>query len=197
MSDDKVISFNKRKSKVKSSDVDKFEEFISDLMYGFNIGEVSMFEVSRRLNKYMNENNFSAVKFDEIEKQLLLRYGLDIDSIQDNIKEHLFTDNEVIGDIGALNKDEREKNRAMLNRLGFYDLYEDCLEEHKILELVIKNDVNDIRMLLDDDKVTLISEKKIDFSDDSVNRALAYYRSSTEKPIKVTICEATSQYEYH
>lgn len=197
MSDDKVISFSKRKPKVNSFEVDKFEDFISDLMYEFNIGQASMFEVSRRLNQYMNENNFSPAKFDEIEKELLLRYGLDIDSIQDNIKEHLFTDNEVTGDIGALNKDEREKNRAMLNRLGFYDLYEKHIKEHKILELTIKNDVNDIRMLLDDDNVTLISEKKIDFSDDSVNKALAHYRSSREKPIKVTICEATSQYEYH
>lgn len=196
MSDDKIISFQDMKEKVKPSDVDKFDEYIYGLFGDVASGKLSMFEFTTRITKYMEDNNISKEKFVELERQILQRYGFDADNIEEEFKK--FESEESDLKFTGLGDDwDGMDSKSAARKLGFYDYYSKQLKERNILELFIKNEKNDIRIILDKEQITLISENKIDFSDSEVNQAIAYYKATLSKPLKVIVCEATNKYDYY
>lgn len=196
MSDEKIINFKDMKDKVKPSDVDKFDEYIYSLFGEVASGNISMFEFTSRITKYMEENNISKEKFIELEKQMLQRYGFDIDNIEEEMKK-LQNENSQEKISNFVKEWEGMDNNSVARRLGFYDYYAKQLKETNVLELNVKNEKNDVRILLDKNKITLISEKKIDLSDSEINQIITYYRGTMNEPLKVLICEATNQYDYY
>ena len=61
----------------------------------------------------------------------------------------------------------------------------------------IKNDKNDLRILLENEEVILISEKSIDLTDNELNEFLCSYKKVVEdKKLQISICENRREYEY-
>ena len=155
MSDDRIIDFNDLKNKVKDSDVDKFEQYIYNLYFSVMDGSMTMAEFSRKIYDYMRENNISQEKFINIQKKFMERYGMDSQEIENQLKS-FGIDPSVTGfsDID-LNNLSNENIENIRKSAGFYEKYGSKIQPKSCISSSIKNDINDIEIMIDQEKVML------------------------------------------
>ena len=67
--DERIVDFNELKNKARDKDIDKFESYMYDLYFQMTQGSLSMFEFSKKIQEYMNENNISQEKFFKYKKK--------------------------------------------------------------------------------------------------------------------------------
>ncbi|UPA32413.1 DUF3867 domain-containing protein [Terrisporobacter glycolicus] len=60
----------------------------------------------------------------------------------------------------------------------------------------LKNEVNDMKIIIENEKVTLISEGSINLVDAQLNELLLSYKGIKNKKLKITICEKCKEYDY-
>ncbi|MGY5267432.1 DUF3867 domain-containing protein [Paraclostridium bifermentans] len=191
MSDDRIIDFNELKNKVKDSDVDKFEQYIYTLYNSVMSGSMSMVEFSKKIMEYMNENNISQEKFINIQKKFMERYGMDSSEIDDQLKNlGIDPKNIDLSNMDNINFEEIKKS------IGFYEKYNYKIKPKASVETYIKNDHNDIKIIFDQEQVTLISQGKINLVDAELNELLLSYKNSLDKTINITMCENITEYDY-
>ena len=70
------------------------------------------------------------------------------------------------------------------------------LENKELVTTFLKNDVNDVKIILDKEKVTLLSEGSINLVDAQLNELLLSYKSMYNNKLKVSICENCKEYDY-
>lgn len=186
MSDEKIIDFNELKNKAKDKDIDKFEDYIYSLYYKLAEGKMSMADFSKNIMSYMQENDISQDKLINIQKKFLERYGFDSSDIDEQFK------------IPGFNMAGAGTNyESMKKTLSFQEKYKSRISAKAMSEYFIKNDKNDLKILLDKEDVTLISEKNIDLNDNELNEFLCSYKKVIEdKSIKIILCENTKSYDY-
>ena len=81
--------------------------------------------------------------------------------------------------------------------VGFQEKYKDRLKVKGATEYSIKNDKNNLTILLDQNNVILKSSEKIDLSDNELNEFLCSYKKTVEEELlKISICEDTREYDY-
>ena len=196
MSDDRIIDFNDLKNKVKDSDVDKFEQYIYNLYFSVMDGSMTMAEFSRKIYDYMRENNISQEKFINIQKKFMERYGMDSQEIEKQLKS-FGIDPSVTGfsDID-LNNLSNENIENIRKSAGFYEKYGSKIQPKSCISSSIKNDTNDIEIMIDQEKVMLYSNKKINLMDAELNEFLLAYKNMFNKKIRVVLCENYSEYDY-
>ena len=196
MSDDRIIDFNDLKNKVKDSDVDKFEQYIYNLYFSVMDGSMSMAEFSRKIFDYMKENNISQEKFINIQKKFMERYGMSSEDVEKQLKS--FGIDPGVAGFGNmdLNKMSDENLENLKKSVGFYERYGSKTQAKSYITTYIKNDTNDIEIIIDQDKVMLYSNKKINLMDAELNEFLLSYKNMFNKKIRVVICENYSDYEY-
>ena len=196
MSDDRIIDFNDLKNKVKDSDVDKFEQYIYNLYFSVMDGSMTMAEFSRKIYDYMRENNISQEKFINIQKKFMERYGMDSQEIENQLKS-FGIDPSITGfsdiDLNSLSNENIENIRKSA---GFYEKYGSKIQPKSCISSSIKNDTNDIEVMIDQEKVMLYSNKKINLMDAELNEFLLAYKNMFNKKIRVVLCENYSEYEY-
>ena len=196
MSDDRVIDFNDLKNKVKDSDVDKFEQYIYNLYFSVMDGSMTMAEFSRKIYDYMRENNISQEKFINIQKKFMERYGMDSQEIENQLKS-FGIDPSITGfsdiDLNSLSNENIENIRKSA---GFYEKYGSKIQPKSCISSSIKNDTNDIEVMIDQEKVMLYSNKKINLMDAELNEFLLAYKNMFNKKIRVVLCENYSEYDY-
>ena len=196
MSDDRIIDFNDLKNKVKDSDVDKFEQYIYNLYFSVMDGSMSMAEFSRKIFDYMTDNNISQEKFMNIQKKFMERYGMDSEEIEKQLKSFgidlstLGMNNIDLNDISSENLESIKKSA------GFYEKYGSKISPKSCISTYIKNNENDIDIIIDQHKVTLLSSKKINLMDAELNEFLLAYKNMFNKKIKVVLCENYTGYDY-
>lgn len=186
MSDDRIIDFNDLKNKVKDSDVDKFEQYIYNLYFSVMDGSMTMAEFSRKIFDYMRENNISQEKFMNIQKKFMERYGMDPSDIENQLKSF------------GINPDNinNEYVDSMKKSAGFYEKYGSKIQPKSGISTRIKNDINDIEIIIDQEKVMLCSNKSVNLMDAELNEFLLSYKNMFDKKVKVILCENSSEYEY-
>ncbi|NMF05535.1 DUF3867 domain-containing protein [Clostridium beijerinckii] len=183
---DKIIDFNELKNKVKDKDIDKFEEYIYSMYYKLAEGKMNMSDFSKNILAYMEENNISQDKLINIQKKFLERYGVDPSLIQEQFKIPGF-------DMGGSNLDYQTIKKTM----GFQEKYKSRISNKTMSEYFIKNEKNDLKVLLENLDVILVSEKSIDLNDNELNEFLCSYKKVIEdKKINIVICENVKNYEY-
>ncbi|WP_271813213.1 DUF3867 domain-containing protein [Clostridium beijerinckii] len=183
---DKIIDFNELKNKVKDKDIDKFEEYIYSMYYKLAEGKMNMSDFSKNILAYMEENNISQDKLINIQKKFLERYGVDPSLIQEQFKIPGF-------DMGGSNLDYQTIKKTM----GFQEKYKSRISNKTMSEYFIKNEKNDLKVLLENLDVILVSEKNIDLNDNELNEFLCSYKKVIEdKKINIVICENVKNYKY-
>ena len=196
MSDDRIIDFNDLKNKVKDSDVDKFEQYIYNLYFSVMDGSMTIAEFSRKIYDYMIENNISQEKFINIQKKFMERYGMDSQEIENQLKS-FGIDPSVTGfsdiDLNSLSNENIENIRKSA---GFYEKYGSKIQPKSCISSSIKNDTNDIQVMIDQEKVMLYSNKKINLMDAELNEFLLAYKNMFNKKIRVVLCENYTGYDY-
>ena len=196
MSDDRIIDFNELKNKVKDTDVDKFEQYIYNLYFSVMDGSMSMSEFSRKIFDYMNDNNISQEKFMNIQKKFMERYGMDSQEVEKQLKNFGIDPSTInMGNLDPSNMNEDQLNNIR-KAAGFYERYGAKIQPKSCISATIKNDVNDITVMIDQDKVMLYSNKKINLVDAELNEFLLSYKNMFNKKIRVILCENCTEYDY-
>lgn len=183
---DRIIDFNEIKNKVKDKDVDKFEEYIYSMYYQMAEGKLNMADFSKNIMRYMEENNISQDKLLNIQKKFLERYGLDSSMLENQL-------NMAGIDLKGFGTNYDSVKKAM----GFQEKYKDRISVKSISEYFIKNDKNDLKVLLENEQVILISKKNIELNDNELNEFLCSYKKVLEdKALNISICENCKNYDY-
>lgn len=197
MSDDRIIDFNELKNKVKDSDVDKFEQYIYNLYFSVMDGKMSMAEFSRKIFDYMRDNNISQEKFMKIQKQFMERYGMDSEEVEKQLR-NFGIDPSTAGFMSdnTSSKVSTEDLESFKKSAGFYEKYGEKIQPKSCITTFIKNDLNDINVIIDQEKIMLCSDKKINLMDSELNEFLLEYKNMFNKKIKVVMCETTNKYDY-
>ena len=183
---DKIIDFNELKNKAKDKDIDKFEDYIYSMYYELSEGKMNMADFSKHIMSYMEENNVSQDKLLNIQKKILERYGFDSSSVEDQVK------------IPGLNMNNSGTNyETMKKAMSFQEKYKSRISTKAMSEYFIKNEKNNLKVLLEKEDVILISEKNIDLNDNELNEFLCSYKKVIEdKKIQIVLCENIKSYEY-
>ena len=184
---DKIIDFNELKNKVNEKDIDNFESYIYSLYYKMAEGKLTMAEFTKEMTAYMENNNISQDKFLKIQTKLMERYGLDTKGFEEQIK--------------ALGLDKLTNNPVDYEQarktMSFQEKYKDRIKVKPITEYYIKNDKNNLTILLDEHNVILKSPGKIDLADNELNEFLCSYKKTVENyGLKISLCEDTREYDY-
>ncbi|HBG5346159.1 TPA: DUF3867 domain-containing protein [Clostridioides difficile] len=197
MSDDRIIDFNELKNKVKDSDVDKFEQYIYNLYFSVMDGKMSMAEFSRKIFDYMRDNNISQEKFMKIQKQFMERYGMDTEEVEKQLR-NFGIDPSTAGFMSnnTSSKVSIEDLESFKKSAGFYEKYGEKIQPKSCITTFIKNDLNDINVIIDQEKIMLCSDRKINLMDSELNEFLLEYKNMFNKKIKVVMCETTNKYDY-
>ncbi|MGO1044243.1 DUF3867 domain-containing protein [Clostridioides difficile] len=197
MSDDRIIDFNELKNKVKDSDVDKFEQYIYNLYFSVMDGKMSMAEFSRKIFDYMKDNDISQEKFMKIQKQFMERYGMDTEEVEQQLR-NFGIDPSTAGFMSnnISSKVSTEDLESFKKSAGFYEKYGEKIQPKSCITTFIKNDLNDINVIIDQEKIMLCSDKKINLMDSELNEFLLEYKNMFNKKIKVVMCETTNKYDY-
>ncbi|MDX5621895.1 DUF3867 domain-containing protein [Clostridioides difficile] len=197
MSDDRIIDFNELKNKVKDSDVDKFEQYIYNLYFSVMDGKMSMAEFSRKIFDYMRDNNISQEKFMKIQKQFMERYGMDTEEVEKQLR-NFGIDPSTAGFMSnnTSSKVSTEDLESFKKSAGFYEKYGEKIQPKSCITTFIKNDLNDINVIIDQEKIMLCSDRKINLMESEINDFLLEYKNMFNKKIKVVMCETTNKYDY-
>ena len=158
------------------------------MYYSMAQGKLSMAEMSREIFKYMKENNISQEKFMNIQKKVMERYGISTEDLEDQMRS--------MGIDTSLNNlgNEYEDARKMVS---FQEKYKGKLKVRSINSYNIKNDKNDIEIILQDENIILKSYGKIDLADNELNEFLCSYKKIVNnKMLNISICENASTYLY-
>lgn len=217
MSDDRIIDFNELKNKVKETDIDKFENYMYNMYFSVADGSMTMAQFTSKIYDYMRENNISNEKFMNMQKKLLERYGVDESEIERQLKNMGINPND-LSSLSSMNINDI-RNKTMNNNNGakeepkveikidkaqetivknsdFYNKFATKLEYDSFIISHLKNDVNDIKIIIDKENVTLISSKSINLVDSQLNEFLLDYKNMIGKKMKVSICENCKEYDY-
>jgi len=210
MSDDRIIDFNELKNKVKDSDVDKFENYMYDLYFSVADGSMTMSQFTSKIYEYMRENNISQEKFLKMQNRLMERYGVDPTELDQQIKNLGLNPNSLsFDDLNKFNPTNNTNNtQNTINEIkekidydidknsDFYKKYNKDLESKVLITTSLKNEVNDMKIIIENEKVTLISEGSINLVDAQLNELLLSYKGIKNKKLKITICEKCKEYDY-
>lgn len=196
MSDDRIIDFNDLKNKVKDSDVDKFEQYIYNLYFSVMDGSLTMAEFSKKIFDYMQENNISQEKFMNIQKKFMERYGMNSEEVEKQLKS--FGIDPLTAGFGNIdiNNITNENIESIKKSTGFYEKYGHKIQPKSCITTFVKNDINDIEIVIDQEKVMLYSNKSISLMDSELNELLLGYKNMFDKKIKVILCENYTKYDY-
>ncbi|ENZ02336.1 DUF3867 family protein [Clostridium thermobutyricum] len=186
MGDGKVIDFNELKNKVNDGDVDKFEGYMFDLFYKTQSGSMNMAEYASEISKYMTENNISEKKLFEIQKKMMERYGFDISGLEGSM-----------ANLGLNVNLDSGTYEDVRKKMSFEEKYNKKIVKKSIEEYEIKNEINNLKVVLEGVNVTLLSEKTVDLTDNELNEFLCSYKKVVgDKQLNVTICSNINSYPY-
>ncbi|AIY78838.1 DUF3867 domain-containing protein [Clostridium botulinum] len=184
--DDKIIDFNELKNKAKDKDVDKFESYIYSMYYELAAGNLTMQDFSKNIMTYMEENNISQDKLLNIQKKFLERYGIDSSMIEEQLK------------MAGINLNQMPNGYESIRKtMGFQEKYKSRIKIKTVSEYKISNEKNNLTVLIEEDKMRLISPQKIDLSDNELNEFICSYKKVMEnEKLKVVLSENIKSYEY-
>ena len=85
---------------------------------------------------------------------------------------------------------------TIVKNSDFYNKFAKRLEYDSYITSKLKNDVNDLKIIINKERVTLMSEGDINLVDSQLNEFLLDYKNMIGKKMKVTICENCKEYDY-
>ena len=190
-----------------------------NLYFSVADGSMTMAQFTSKIYDYMRENNISNEKFMNMQKKLLERYGVDEAEIERQLKSMGINPNDInslssmnINDIRnnnihSNNQSKKEEPKVefvpvdniqetIVKNSDFYNKFAKRLEYDSYITSKLKNDVNDLKIIINKERVTLMSEGAINLVDSQLNEFLLDYKNMIGKKIKVTICENCKEYDY-
>lgn len=182
----RVIDFNELKNKAKDKDVDKLEDYMYSLYYDMAEGKITMADFTKSMYKYMEDNNISQDKFLNIQKKLMERYGFDSSALDNQLKNIGMSIDGIENDYESVRK-----------TLSFQEKYKDNIKTGAVSFYKIKNDKNDLELMMKENEVLIESTGKVDLNDNELSEFLCSYKKvNNDKPLSIKVCEDIKTYEY-
>ena len=185
--DDRVIDFNEIKNKANEKDVDKLENYMYSLYYDMAEGRITMADFTKKMYAYMEDNNISQDKFFNIQKKLMERYGFDPSNLEEQLKNAGISISNITSNYEEVRK-----------TLSFQEKYENKVETKAVSIYKIKNEKNDLEIIIDDVNVIIESSKKVDLNDSELNEFLCSYKKVKDNnTLKIKVFEnVNDEYDY-
>lgn len=202
--DDKIVDFGKLKNKVRDKDINDFEGYMYDLYFKMSQGKMNMMEFTTNITSYMQKNNISQEKFMNIQKEMLGRYGLDMNNLDESLK-NMGIDPSTLGSIpgmptmpGAAGADAMGKAYEDLRKtIGFQEKYKSRLGNKALMTYKIKNESNDIEIQLEGNNILIKSIKDINLQDVELNEFLCSYKKTLEnQTLNIELCSNVQNFIY-
>ncbi|MGL4739565.1 MAG: DUF3867 family protein [Sarcina sp.] len=197
--DDKIVDFSKIQNKVRDKDVDKFEAYIYDLYYKMAEGKMNMMQLTQEVTSYMQENNVSQDKLLKIQEEMLGRYGVTMDDVAREMgmnPEDLKGPN-AMNSFANTNGQFKESYEDLRKVMSFEEKYKNRLNKRSLTTYKIKNDVNDIEIMLEGNTVFIKSPKDINLGDVELNEFLCSYKKTLkDDKINIELCSNVQNYIY-
>lgn len=188
MDDDRIVDFNILKNKAREKDVEKFEDYVYGLSYDMSQGKLTMADFSEKIQKYMEKNNISHEKLFNIQKELMKRYGFNIEDIEKQMKSMGI-------DISSLEKGNDYE--TIRKTLSFQEKYKKDIGNVLMTTYTINNSVNNLSIFISEEKVILESTGKINLQDTELNEFLCSYKKILkDKKLMIYLCENMGVFEY-
>ncbi|MCI1943654.1 DUF3867 domain-containing protein [Clostridium luticellarii] len=186
--DDRIVNFNDIKNKAREKDVEKFEDYVYQLSYDMSQGKLSMGDFYRDIQEYMTKNNISQEKLFNIQKELMKRYGFNMEDVENQMKS--------MG-IEIPHVEKNSDYETLRKKLSFQEKYKDGIGSSIMTTYDIKNSLNDLTAFISDDKVILKSQKEINLQDSELNEFLCSYKKVVkDKKLQISLCENVGTFEY-
>lgn len=183
-----IIDFNELKNKARDKDVDRFESYIYDLYYSLAQGQITMKDLYENINKYMAENNISQEKFFNIQKEMMKRYGFDMENLTDQIKG--------LG-VDTSNLNMNMDYEKMRKSVSFQEKYNGKIKVQNFSLYEINNSLNNLQVMINENEMILKSEGKVNLNDNELNEFICSYKKVLDnKEIQVSIFEQVKTYNY-
>lgn len=182
--DDKIVSFDELKNKAREKDVEKIENYVYGLCYDMVQGKITMADFSKNIQKYMEDNNISQEKMFNIQKELMKRYGIDIEDVERQMKDMGI-------DMSSMNANADYE--TVRKTMSFQEKYKDKIGSTFITTYHIGN----INIYMNKEKILLKSSEKINLQNIELNEFLCSYKKVVhDKKLKISICENSRVFEY-
>lgn len=205
--DDKIVDFGELKNKVRDKDINDFEGYMYDLYFKMSEGKMNMMEFTTNITSYMQKNNISQEKFMNIQKEMLGRYGLDINNLDESLRS-MGVDPSMLNNIpGMPNMPGMESISGMdgigkayedlRKTVGFQEKYKARLINKPLMTYKIKNELNDIEIQLEGNNILIKSVKEIDLQDIELNEFLCSYKKTLEnQTLNIELCSNVQNFIY-
>ena len=162
------------------------EDYMYTLYYQMAEGKITMADFTKNIYKYMEDNNISQDKFVNIQKKLMERYGFNPDNIEEQLKG-----------LGVEIPNIDTNYETVRKTMSFKEKYRDKIKNSAISSYSIKNDKNDLDIIMNEEKVILQSSGKIDLNDIELSEFLCSYKKLIEdKKLSIKVCEDIKTYDY-
>lgn len=182
--DDKIVNFSEIKNKAREKDVQKIEDYVYGLCYDMSQGKLNMEDFSKNIQKYMEENDISQEKMFNIQKELMKRYGLNMEDVEKQMKSMGM-------DVPKISKDIDYE--SVRKTLSFQEKYKSGIGT----EIFTTYSINNVDIYISGENVLLKSSGKINLEHLELNEFLCSYKKVVQdKKLKISICENVGIFEY-
>ena len=186
--DDRIVNFNDIKNKAREKDVEKFEDYVYGLSYDMSQGKLSMGDFYKNIQENMEKNNISQEKLFNIQKELMKRYGFNMEDIEKQMKSMGI-------DMPAMGKGVDYE--SLRKKMGFQEKYKSKMGSITMITYSIKNSLNDLNVFISEEKIILKSGGKIDLKDPELNEFLCSYKKvMKDRELQVSLCENAGTFQY-
>ncbi len=164
-----IIDINQLRNKVSEKDVNQFKEFIFGLYDKLSEGKLFVGDITEQMDRYANEKGITEEKLCNLRegliKELTEEVGINIDEIEDQIDGSDFK-----LDLGEFKK-----------QLRFYEQNINNISIKGIFKHRINNEVNDLVIILDENKGYIVSQEKPDYDDKELKNIIGNFKNNHNK----------------
>jgi hypothetical protein len=186
--DDRIVNFDEIKNRAREKDVEKFEDYVYGLSYDMSQGKLSMGDFYKDIQEYMEKNNISQEKLFNIQKKLMERYGFNMEDVEKQMKGMGI-------EMPSVNKNVDYE--SLRKTVSFQEKYKQDMGNVLVTTYSINNSMNNLSILISEEKLTLKSEKDIDLQDPELNEFLCSYKKVVkDKKLKISLCSNVKEFEY-
>ncbi|MCY6485111.1 DUF3867 family protein [Clostridium aestuarii] len=184
-----IIDFNSFKNNATEKDIEKFEQYMQNVFYGVMEGKININEAPEKIKEWLQNNNISEEKFKAIQEKLMERYsdelGLDLNQLGIDLKQ-LGLEFDINETMEINTFQEKYKSKLYVNQIDEY-----------FATYKLNNNINEGKVILSKDEVTIVSQKKVNIDDKELNELLCDYKKILKgEKLNITVADNCFVYKY-
>ncbi|MCM1988533.1 DUF3867 family protein [Oceanirhabdus seepicola] len=180
-----IIDINQLRNKVSEKDVNEFREFIFGLYDKLAEGKLFVGDITEQMDKYADEKRIGEEKLCNLRQELINELTEEVGINIDEIEKQIDGDN-INLDLGECSK-----------QLNLSDKNINNISIRGVLKHRINNQVNDLIVILEENKGYILTEGKLDYDDKELKNIIENYKKNHNKrEIEVIVLKEIDRFTY-